>query len=106
MTERGPWKTVTSREIYRDAWISLQIDDVIRPDGGSDAEHSARRDAGSAMVHDIAARLGGSISAEHGLGSMKTEEARRFKSPVELAALTAIRQSLDPKRIMNPRVLF
>jgi 8-oxo-dGTP pyrophosphatase MutT (NUDIX family) len=33
MTERGPWKTVTSREIYRDAWIALQIDDVIRPDG-------------------------------------------------------------------------
>jgi FAD/FMN-containing dehydrogenase len=80
--------------------------DVIRPDGGSDAEHSARRDQGSRMVHDIVASMGGSISAEHGLGSMKTEEARRYKSPVEVAALTAIRQSLDPKRIMNPRVLF
>jgi FAD/FMN-containing dehydrogenase len=80
--------------------------DVIRPDGGSDAEHSARRDQGSRMVHDIVASMGGSISAEHGLGSMKTEEARRYKSPVEVAALTAIRQSLDPRRIMNPRVLF
>jgi FAD/FMN-containing dehydrogenase len=37
---------------------------------------------------------------------MKTDEARRYKSPVEVAALAAIRQSLDPKRIMNPRVLF
>ena len=37
---------------------------------------------------------------------MKTEEARRYKSPVEVAALMAIRHSLDPKRIMNPRVLF
>jgi len=80
--------------------------DVIRPDGGDDAAHAAKRQAGSRMVHDIAAGLGGSISAEHGLGAMKTEEARRYKSPVEVAALTAIRQSLDPKRIMNPRVLF
>ena len=80
--------------------------DVIRPDGGDNARHSALRDQGSRMVHDIVASLGGSISAEHGLGSMKTEEARHYKSPVEVAALRAIRQSLDPKRIMNPRVLF
>jgi FAD/FMN-containing dehydrogenase len=37
---------------------------------------------------------------------MKTEEARRYKSPVEIEAMQAIRQALDPKRIMNPRVLF
>ncbi|MDP3748387.1 MAG: FAD-binding oxidoreductase [Phenylobacterium sp.] len=80
--------------------------DIIRPDGGDDAVHSARRGEGSRIVHDIVASMGGSISAEHGLGSMKTEEARRYKSPVEVAALSAIRQSLDPKRIMNPRVLF
>lgn len=80
--------------------------DVIRPDGGDDAAHSALRAEGSRIVHDIVASMGGSISAEHGLGSMKTEEARRYKSPVEVAALSAIRQSLDPKRIMNPRVLF
>jgi len=80
--------------------------DVIRPDGGDDATHSARRGEGSRIVHDIVASMGGSISAEHGLGSMKTEEARRYKSPVEVAALSAIRQSLDPKRIMNPRVFF
>ncbi|MCI3134698.1 FAD-binding oxidoreductase [Phenylobacterium aquaticum] len=80
--------------------------DVIRPDGGDNAAHSALRDQGSRIVHDIVAGMGGSISAEHGLGSMKTEEARRYKSPVEVAALSAIRQSLDPKRIMNPRVFF
>jgi FAD/FMN-containing dehydrogenase len=80
--------------------------DVLRPDGGADAEHAARRDAGSRIVHDIVASLGGSISAEHGLGSMKTEEARRYKSPVEIEALSAIRKALDPQRIMNPRVLF
>ena len=80
--------------------------DVLRGEGGSDTEHAARRDAGSRIVHDIVASLGGSISAEHGLGSMKTEEARRYKSLVEIEALVAIRKALDPKRIMNPRVLF
>jgi FAD/FMN-containing dehydrogenase len=80
--------------------------DVIRPEGAEDAPHAARRSEGSRVVHDIVARMGGSISAEHGLGMMKTEEARRYKSPAEVAALVAIRQSLDPKRIMNPRVLF
>jgi FAD/FMN-containing dehydrogenase len=80
--------------------------DVLRPDGGSDAEHSARRDAGSRIVHDIVVGLGGSISAEHGLGSMKTAEGARYKSAVELEALRAIRHALDPKRILNPRVLF
>ena len=80
--------------------------DVLRGDGAEDAPHAARRDAGSRIVHDIVAELGGSISAEHGLGSMKTEEARRYKAPVEVAAMAAIRAALDPKRILNPRVLF
>jgi len=38
--------------------------------------------------------------------SMKTAEAIRYKSPVEVAALRAVRAALDPRRIMNPRVLF
>jgi len=80
--------------------------DVLRPDGGDDGAHSAARDEGSRRVHDIVAGLGGSISAEHGLGAMKTEEALRYKAPVEVAALRAIRLALDPKRIMNPRVHF
>ncbi|HEX3887645.1 MAG TPA: FAD-binding oxidoreductase [Phenylobacterium sp.] len=80
--------------------------DVIRGEGAPDAPHAARRDEGSRIVHDIVASMGGSISAEHGLGSMKTEDARRYKSPVEIEALEAIRRALDPLRIMNPRVLF
>ncbi len=80
--------------------------DVLRADGGSDTEHAARRDQGSRIVHDIVAALGGSISAEHGLGSMKTAVGARYKSAVELAAQRAIRQALDPQRILNPRVLF
>ena len=80
--------------------------DVLRPDGGDDAAHAARRDAGSRIVHDIVADLNGSISAEHGLGAMKTNDALRYKSDVEVQAQRAVRLALDPKRIMNPRVLF
>jgi FAD/FMN-containing dehydrogenase len=50
--------------------------------------------------------MDGSISAEHGLGAMKSAEAVRYKSAVEIEALRAVRVALDPQRIMNPRVLF
>jgi FAD/FMN-containing dehydrogenase len=80
--------------------------DVLRPQGGDDAAHIARRTEGQARVHDIAIALGGSVSAEHGLGVMKADEARRQKDPTEVALLMAIRTSLDPGRILNPRVLF
>ncbi|GGL31745.1 FAD-binding oxidoreductase [Caulobacter rhizosphaerae] len=80
--------------------------DVLRPDGGSDDAHDTLRDAGARIVHDIVAAMDGSISAEHGLGTMKSAEALRYKSAVEIEALRAIRAALDPTRIMNPRVLF
>ncbi len=80
--------------------------DVLATTGGDAATHNARRDEAAHVVHDVVMSLGGSISAEHGLGTMKTAEAASYKSPSELAALRAIRLALDPKRIMNPRVLF
>ena len=80
--------------------------DVLHAVGAGDDAHNARRDEGSRIVHDIVADLDGSISAEHGLGAMKTADALLYKSPVEVAALRAIRGALDPGRIMNPRVLF
>jgi FAD/FMN-containing dehydrogenase len=80
--------------------------DVLRPEGGDDTPHLARRAEGQARVHDIAIALGGSVSAEHGLGVMKADEARRQKDPAEIALLSAIRVALDPGRILNPRVLF
>ncbi len=80
--------------------------DVLAPEGGDPAAHAASRDQGARLVHDLVVSLGGSISAEHGLGSMKTAEALRYKTPVEVAALRALRLALDPRRIMNPRVLF
>ena len=80
--------------------------DILGPRGGDPDVHNGRRDAAAHIVHDLVVAMGGSISAEHGLGSMKTHEALAYKSPVEVAALRAIRGALDPKRIMNPRVMF
>lgn len=80
--------------------------DVIRPEGGDDKAWSALRDEGSKIVHDITARYEGSISAEHGLGRMKTAEGARYKTELELDLQRAVRQAIDPRRIMNPRVLF
>ena len=80
--------------------------DVLRADGAGDDPHDALRDEGARIVHDIVASMDGSISAEHGLGAMKSVEALRYKSAVEVEALRAVRAALDPQRIMNPRVLF
>jgi FAD/FMN-containing dehydrogenase len=80
--------------------------DVIKPENSDDAPHNALRDQGARIVHDIAMTYEGSISAEHGLGTMKSAEALRYKAPQDVAAMRAIRAALDPNRIMNPRVLF
>jgi FAD/FMN-containing dehydrogenase len=79
---------------------------VIVPEGMDAAEFNALRDAGAKVVHDLVHKYEGSISAEHGLGRMKTQEALQYKDPVAVEAMRAVRLSLDPKRIMNPHVLF
>ena len=53
-------------------------------------------------VHDLIARYGGSISAEHGIGRLKREELVRYEPPVAIEVMRAIKQALDPNGIMNP----
>jgi len=53
-------------------------------------------------VHDIAHALGGSISAEHGLGRLKRDEVLRYKSDVEMELMRSVKRALDPQNIMNP----
>ena len=79
--------------------------DVLQPLAGA-AAHADLREAGSRAIHDIVAELGGSISAEHGLGVMKSAEALRYKDAGEVALMRRVRAAFDPDRIMNPRVLF
>ena len=58
------------------------------------------------LVFDAVARHGGSISAEHGIGGLKAAKLPRYKSPVALGLMRAIKQAIDPQGLMNPgRVL-
>jgi FAD/FMN-containing dehydrogenase len=52
------------------------------------------------------ASLGGSISAEHGLGQLKRDEIRRHKDPLELELMRTLKRALDPKGLMNPGKLL
>ena len=62
----------------------------------------AERPAVNRIVYDTVAELGGSISAEHGLGQLKRDEIRAHKSPLELELMRLLKRTLDPRGIMNP----
>src|SRR5438309_8569732 len=62
----------------------------------------AQREAVNRIVYDTVAELGGSISAEHGLGQLKRDEILRHKPPLELELMRALKRTLDPKDLMNP----
>lgn len=61
-----------------------------------------RREEIARLVYDIVVSLGGSISAEHGVGVAKRDEIRRYKSAVELSVMKSLKHALDPQGILNP----
>ncbi|MGP6086429.1 FAD-binding oxidoreductase [Antarctobacter jejuensis] len=65
-------------------------------------DHTHQRDAIKRCVHDLVHDLGGSVSAEHGVGRLKVDDLERYSDPAKLAAMRAIKQALDPRGIMNP----
>ncbi|KIC16013.1 FAD-binding oxidoreductase [Leisingera sp. ANG-DT] len=65
-------------------------------------EYDALRGAVKEAVHDLVHAFGGSFSAEHGVGRMKSGDLERYGDPAKLAAMRAIKQALDPNGIMNP----
>ncbi|MEP7070327.1 MAG: FAD-binding oxidoreductase [Usitatibacter sp.] len=54
------------------------------------------------IVYEVVNSLRGSISAEHGLGVLKREEIKLYKSPLELELMRSIKNALDPRGLMNP----
>jgi len=54
------------------------------------------------LIHDLTTKMGGSFSAEHGIGQLKVGELARYKDPVELEVMKTIKAALDPQRVMNP----
>ena len=60
----------------------------------------------NAVVHENAEALGGSFSAEHGIGSKLKNDLVRFSDPIKIELMKKIKKSLDPKNIMNPDKLI
>jgi FAD/FMN-containing dehydrogenase len=58
------------------------------------------------LVHDAVHEAGGSISAEHGLGVLRRDEAARYKTAVERRLMQTLKQALDPLNLMNPGKLI
>jgi len=65
-------------------------------------EFLAMQPAINKLTHDAVASFNGSISAEHGLGVLRRDESARYKSPVELQLMAAVKAAIDPDNRMNP----
>jgi D-lactate dehydrogenase (cytochrome) len=75
---------------------------VSQPVGGDTADFMARWHEVNAVVFEIVLRMGGSISAEHGIGVLKRDELPEVKDKVAIELMRAIKAMLDPLGIMNP----
>ncbi|OAN65240.1 hydroxyacid dehydrogenase [Rhodobacteraceae bacterium EhC02] len=75
---------------------------LTRPATMTDADFLAHYDAFNRIVHDLVAGMGGSISAEHGIGLAKRDELPLYKDPVALALCRTIKAAIDPDNLMNP----
>jgi FAD/FMN-containing dehydrogenase len=75
---------------------------VFPPPGAHRRDFEDRREAVKRTVHDRVHALGGSVSAEHGIGRLKPGDLERYGDPVKLAAMRAIKAALDPLGILNP----
>lgn len=79
---------------------------VSQPPGMEKATFLATWETMACAVHDLVTEMGGSISAEHGIGQMKRGELSRLKSPVALDLMRRIKTALDPNGILNPGKLL
>ncbi|MCF6320956.1 MAG: FAD-binding oxidoreductase [Rhizobiaceae bacterium] len=73
-----------------------------KPEGMEDGDYMVFREQVNAAVFELVLELGGSISAEHGIGLFKRDILEQVKSPVEMAMMRQIKQMFDPNGIMNP----
>ena len=70
--------------------------------GRTRKDHEAERDAIKTCVHDLVHEMGGSVSAEHGIGRLKVRDLEKYGDPGKLAAMRAVKTALDPMGILNP----
>jgi FAD/FMN-containing dehydrogenase len=75
---------------------------VAQPVGADKADFLQRWDEVNAVVFDVVAKHGGSISAEHGIGVIKRDLLPKVKDPVAFELMRTLKRTLDPKGILNP----
>ena len=78
---------------------------IAQPEGSDRDKFLSHWNAVSETVFDIVDSLGGSISAEHGIGIMKRETLAKRADPAKMVLLRAVKHSIDPDNMMNPRVM-
>jgi D-lactate dehydrogenase (cytochrome) len=77
-----------------------------QPEGADGAAFMEGAGAVHEAVYAVVRELGGSVSAEHGIGQLKTDLLKAVKDPVALKMMRAIKSALDPKGILNPGKLL
>ena len=75
---------------------------VSQPEGMDRDAFHRRWEEINRLVHDLVMEMGGSFSAEHGIGQLKRAELARYAAPVELELMRRVKAALDPDNIMNP----
>ena len=75
---------------------------IAQPIGGDKQAFLDRWSDVTKTVYDIVIGLGGSFSAEHGVGQLKLPEMSRYKDKLELELMRKLKDALDPDGIMNP----
>jgi len=75
---------------------------ITQPIGADSKEYMKQWDKLTGIVHDLVVRMGGSFSAEHGIGRFKTTDMARFKDPASLSLMRQIKKTLDPDNMFNP----
>jgi len=80
--------------------------DVLRPISMSDADYREFIPIITAQINDVVVSLGGSISAEHGIGVAKRDEFLAREPKVQIELMRGIKNLMDPNNILNPRVLL
>lgn len=75
---------------------------LYQPVDMSPAAFLARQAEFNRIVHDIVVTLGGSFSAEHGVGQLRRDDMNRYKPAIELELMGRIKRAIDPDNIMNP----
>lgn len=79
---------------------------VLLPQDISYASYKETTEALNKSIHDLVTQFNGSISAEHGVGTLRRDELKRYKSSVEMDLMNAIKRAIDPNQIMNPGKLL